>query len=388
MPELLPAVPELPTAVPELPPGLWGVKERAATPFGKPRLFWQPTLGTAARTLAACSARAAAQTWAARRARAVARTRNHHAVIHVCLDCVRVCLVWRHPRVRRRGSWFPQPRPRCSRASQHIQHKGHCRCAPCWNRSDMVAIMDMVQWHGLCVIEDADQALLSKHGDRHLGSICHLACMSFHYTKNTVCGVSGVLLIKLPDLAYRARILREIGTYSSDLWTKKCPNTTGLTWVRHMSPASCLPRSYMLSWAMRPIAVHCGGVCAEPMPMPIAAARGHRLAAAAQVVRGACKKGQRPHLLGVACQPSRTFPTRAVDGGTRRAVPVNYVPLHLSPTGKKLGRPLGSLAVPERCSSCLLRFPMWTGMAWVQWTELSAFCLLSSMHRSQMPWPS
>ena len=104
-----------------------------STPFGKPRLFCQPTLGTAARTLAACSARAAAQTWAARRARAVARTRNHHAVIHVCLDCVRVCLVWRHPRVRRRGSWFPQPRPRCSRASQHIQHKGHCCCALCWN---------------------------------------------------------------------------------------------------------------------------------------------------------------------------------------------------------------------------------------------------------------
>ena len=207
--------------MPELPPGLWGVKARAATPFGKPRLFWQPTLGTAPRTLAACSARAAAQTWAARSARAVARTRNHHAVIHVCLDCVRVCLVWRHPRVRRRGSWFPQPRPRCSRASQHIQHKGHCRCALCWNRSDMVAIMDMAQWHGLCVIEDADQALLSKHGDRHLGSICHHACMSFHYTKNTVCGVSGVLLIKLPDLAYRARILREIGTNSSDFMDKK-----------------------------------------------------------------------------------------------------------------------------------------------------------------------
>ncbi|MEI3613468.1 dTDP-4-amino-4,6-dideoxygalactose transaminase [Pseudogracilibacillus sp. SO30301A] len=77
---------------------------------------------------------------------------------------------------------------------------------------DMDEIMALAATHDLWVIEDAAQALQSSYKVRPLGSIGHLATLSFHDTKNYQCGEGGALLVNDPSLLERAHIIQEKGT--------------------------------------------------------------------------------------------------------------------------------------------------------------------------------
>ena len=76
----------------------------------------------------------------------------------------------------------------------------------------MDAIMDVARRHRLTVIEDAAQGLLARYRDRPLGSIGHLAAISFHETKNVISGEGGALLINDERFLERAEIVWEKGT--------------------------------------------------------------------------------------------------------------------------------------------------------------------------------
>ncbi len=85
---------------------------------------------------------------------------------------------------------------------------------------DMDAIMDIATRHGLCVIEDAAQAIdsfhISKDGTRRaLGSIGHFGAFSFHETKNIISGEGGMLAINDAKYFERAEIIWEKGTNRS-----------------------------------------------------------------------------------------------------------------------------------------------------------------------------
>ncbi|MEI3606945.1 dTDP-4-amino-4,6-dideoxygalactose transaminase [Pseudogracilibacillus sp. SE30717A] len=77
---------------------------------------------------------------------------------------------------------------------------------------EMDQIMKLAATYRLWVIEDAAQALQSKYKDSPLGSIGHLATISFHDTKNYTCGEGGALLINDDRLVERAHIIQEKGT--------------------------------------------------------------------------------------------------------------------------------------------------------------------------------
>jgi dTDP-4-amino-4,6-dideoxygalactose transaminase len=82
---------------------------------------------------------------------------------------------------------------------------------------DMDRIMDIAARHGLCVIEDAAQAIdgyySGKDGrKRPLGGIGHLAAFSFHETKNVISGEGGMLVVNDERFSKRAEIIWEKGT--------------------------------------------------------------------------------------------------------------------------------------------------------------------------------
>lgn len=85
----------------------------------------------------------------------------------------------------------------------------HYAGAPC---ADMVQLRSFADEHGLVLIEDAAQALLSTYQDRYLGTIGHIGCFSFHSTKNIICGEGGAILINEPGMVERAKVLRDKGT--------------------------------------------------------------------------------------------------------------------------------------------------------------------------------
>lgn len=77
---------------------------------------------------------------------------------------------------------------------------------------EMNVIMDIAARHGLKVVEDAAQGVMSTYKGRALGTIGDFGCYSFHETKNYSMGEGGALLIRDSQYNERAEILREKGT--------------------------------------------------------------------------------------------------------------------------------------------------------------------------------
>lgn len=80
---------------------------------------------------------------------------------------------------------------------------------------EMDEIKAITNSHGIYLIEDNAQGLMSTYKKRHLGSIGNIGCLSFHETKNYQCGEGGAILINDKSLVERAEIIREKGTNRS-----------------------------------------------------------------------------------------------------------------------------------------------------------------------------
>ena len=93
----------------------------------------------------------------------------------------------------------------------------HYGGVPC----EMDSILAIARRHGIYVIEDAAHALYGSYKGRPLGSIGNLAALSFHYTKNIVCGEGGAVLINEPTLVRPAHVAWEKGTNRFDYLSGK-----------------------------------------------------------------------------------------------------------------------------------------------------------------------
>ncbi|MCW8133115.1 MAG: dTDP-4-amino-4,6-dideoxygalactose transaminase [Planctomycetota bacterium] len=80
---------------------------------------------------------------------------------------------------------------------------------------EMDAIAACARAHGLPIVEDNAHGLFGTYKGRPLGSLGAMATLSFHESKNIVCGEGGALAINDPALAERAEVLREKGTNRS-----------------------------------------------------------------------------------------------------------------------------------------------------------------------------
>lgn len=94
---------------------------------------------------------------------------------------------------------------------------------------EMDVIMDIANRHGLFVVEDAAQGMMSSYKGNPLGTIGHLGAFSFHETKNyTSGGEGGLLLINDERFLQRAEVIREKGTNRSQFFRGQVDK---YTWV-------------------------------------------------------------------------------------------------------------------------------------------------------------
>jgi len=77
---------------------------------------------------------------------------------------------------------------------------------------DLDAVLALAERRGLRVLEDAAHSIGSTWRDRQLGTLGHAGILSFHATKNLVCGEGGALLTDDDELFRRAEIAQEKGT--------------------------------------------------------------------------------------------------------------------------------------------------------------------------------
>jgi len=77
---------------------------------------------------------------------------------------------------------------------------------------DMDHIKEICDEHNIILIEDAAQAINSFFKDKPLGGIGDMGAISFHETKNIICGEGGLWIGNNENFIDRARILRDKGT--------------------------------------------------------------------------------------------------------------------------------------------------------------------------------
>jgi len=78
--------------------------------------------------------------------------------------------------------------------------------------ADMAALGDLATRHGLAVVEDAAQAHGATYHGRAVGSLGDAGAFSLQVTKNLpTCGEGGLLTTGSPELATRARMIRQFG---------------------------------------------------------------------------------------------------------------------------------------------------------------------------------
>jgi dTDP-4-amino-4,6-dideoxygalactose transaminase len=225
---------------------------------------------------------------------------------------------------------------------------------------EMEAILDIGRRHGLLVIEDAAQGLMSEHRGRSLGALGHLGTVSFHETKNVISGEGGALLVNDERFVERAEIVREKGTDRSRFFRGEVDK---YTWVDIGS--SYLPGEIIAAflWAQleeaesitaRRVALwNRYHARLEPLEREGRMRR--------PVIPTSCRHNA--HLYYILL-PSAEQRTRLIERLRARGVNAvfHYVPLHSSPAGQRFGRVAGSMEHTERLAGCLLRLPLWLGM--------------------------
>ncbi len=225
---------------------------------------------------------------------------------------------------------------------------------------EMEAILAIARRHGLAVVEDNAHGLYGKYRDRYLGTFGELAALSFHETKNFTCGEGGALLINDGRFIERAEFFREKGTDRSRFFRGEVDK---YNWVDIGS--SYLP-SDLLAAFLRAQLEH---------REPIQSARRRLWENYMRELNGwAAENGVRLPAIPPECEqsyhmfylilPSLDHRQALISHLSQREIfaVFHYLPLHLSPMGRRFGGCEGDCPVTEQLADRLLRLPFYTGM--------------------------
>lgn len=224
----------------------------------------------------------------------------------------------------------------------------------------MDRISEIAERHALLVIEDAAQGMMSTFRGQPLGSMGHLGALSFHDTKNIVSGEGGALLVNDRSMAARAEIVREKGTNRSAFFRGQVDK---YTWVDIGS--SYLPGELVAAYLAAQLE-QAVSITSRRMAL------WHSYHAAFD---GLERDGRlRRPVITAGCEHNAHIYYLLLDGLSERTAFIefmsargiqcvhHYVPLHLSPYGRRAGRTSGELPVTEDIADRLVRLPLWLGL--------------------------
>ena len=222
---------------------------------------------------------------------------------------------------------------------------------------EMDAIMAVAKKHGLKVVEDAAQGVMSEYKGRPLGTMGDYGCYSFHETKNYSMGEGGALLIGDPAKIEQAEIVREKGTNRSVFLRGQIDK---YTWVDQGS--SYLPSDMNAAYLWAQL------LEADKINENRLATWEKYYAAFEQLE----KEGfvERPVIPAECRHNAHMFYLKAKDLEERTALisflkengivaSFHYIPLHNAPAGKKFGVFHGEDVYTTKESDRLLRLPMY-----------------------------
>ncbi|MGW7773351.1 dTDP-4-amino-4,6-dideoxygalactose transaminase [Pseudomonas machongensis] len=225
---------------------------------------------------------------------------------------------------------------------------------------EMDTIMEIASRHGLKVVEDAAQGVMSRYKGRALGSIGDLGAFSFHETKNVISGEGGALLVNDPQLALRAEVIREKGTDRSRFFRGEVDKYTwqeagssflpgeliaAFLWAQ-LEEAHSITTDRLAAWdhyhhALAPL--EASGLLRRP------------------IIPDTCEHNAHMYYVLLAQHIDRQAVLSELKRNHVYSV-FHYVPLHSSPGGQRYGRVHGSMTVTDTLSERLIRLPLWCGL--------------------------
>ena len=225
---------------------------------------------------------------------------------------------------------------------------------------EMDTIMDIAKRHGLKVIEDAAQGVMSYYKGKALGTIGDFGCYSFHETKNYSMGEGGALVLTHKEDIEPAEILREKGTDRAKFFRGQVDK---YTWVAYgssylpsdmnaaylwaqLQEADRINEDRLATWnayaeAFRPLAQE-GKVVLPTVPAD-------------------CVHNAHMFYIKLRDLTQRTAFIQYLRDREISSV-FHYVPLHSSPAGRKFGRFCGEDVYTTKESDRLVRLPLYYGM--------------------------
>jgi dTDP-4-amino-4,6-dideoxygalactose transaminase len=226
---------------------------------------------------------------------------------------------------------------------------------------EMDTIMSISRRHGLNVVEDAAQGVMSTYKGRALGGIGNLGAYSFHETKNVISGEGGALLVNDPTLALRAEIIREKGTDRSRFFRGEVDKytwqevgssflpgelTAAFLWAQ-LEEAAQITQNRMASW-------QCYHELLEPLEANGMLRR--------PVIPSDCEHNAHMYYVLISPEIDRQM---VLDEFKRNDIGsvFHYVPLHSSTAGLRHGRAHCDLKVTNQLSERLIRLPLWVGLS-------------------------
>ena len=225
---------------------------------------------------------------------------------------------------------------------------------------EMDTIMDIARRHGLKVIEDAAQGVMSYYKGKALGTIGDFGCYSFHETKNYSMGEGGALVMTHEEDIEPAEILREKGTDRAKFFRGQVDK---YTWVAYgssylpsdmnaaylwaqLQEADRINEDRLATWnayaeAFRPLAQE-GKVVLPTVPAD-------------------CVHNAHMFYIKLRDLKQRTAFIQYLRDREISSV-FHYVPLHSSPAGRRFGRFNGEDVYTTKESDRLVRLPLYYGM--------------------------
>jgi dTDP-4-amino-4,6-dideoxygalactose transaminase len=222
---------------------------------------------------------------------------------------------------------------------------------------EMDIIMDIAKRHNLYVVEDAAQGVNSKYKDKYMGTIGDIGAYSFHETKNFICGEGGAIVLNNEKFIERAEIIREKGTNRSRFFRGEVDK---YAWVDIGS--SYLPSDLLAAFLFAQL---------ENMDkinkrrekifnyyykalMPLVNDGKIRMPYISSECQSNC------HLFYIILE-NENIRNKLIDHLKSKGIlsVFHYLPLHLSPIGRKMGYKEDQLPVTESYSERLLRLPFY-----------------------------
>ncbi|MDD5482458.1 MAG: dTDP-4-amino-4,6-dideoxygalactose transaminase [Kiritimatiellae bacterium] len=226
---------------------------------------------------------------------------------------------------------------------------------------EMEVIARIAGKHNLALVEDNAHGLFGYYQNKPLGSFGCLAAQSFHETKNITCGEGGALLVNDEKYIERAEIIREKGTNRSRVFRGLADKYTwtdiGSSYLPSEILAACL-------WAQLEARAKIRKARQKIWDYYYASLKEWASGANVRlpVVPPHCRQ---PYHMFYIIMPSGRARQALIDRLKAKSILAvfHYLPLHLSPMGRKFGGKTGDCPVTEQISGRILRLPFYTGLS-------------------------